>query len=317
LAAARLPPAVLLMGPTASGKSALAAELARRFPVSIVSVDSVLVFRDMKIGAARPDEETLARYPHRLIDLITPEERYSAARFREDALGAMAEITAAGNIPLLTGGTMLYFKALRDGLSDLPPASFALRAQIEEEAERRGWAAMHAKLAALDSVTAARLKPGDRQRIQRALEVCVSAGRPMSELLAASSSEPPPYRFLSLILFPGERSALHERIALRFREMLSCGLIEEVEGLRARYRLFAELPSMRSVGYRQVWEYLEGRLRDREDLLARGIAATRQLAKRQITWLSNDFSGARFDCLDECLFDRVAARVESFLRETA
>ncbi|MDR2638191.1 MAG: tRNA (adenosine(37)-N6)-dimethylallyltransferase MiaA [Zoogloeaceae bacterium] len=305
-----LPPAILLAGPTASGKTALSFSLCRRFPLEIVSVDSALVFRDMNIGTAKPDAATLARYPHRLIDLIGPEERYSAARFREDALAAMEEISAAGKIPLLVGGTMLYFKALLEGLADLPRADPGLRAAIDRAAKERGWPALHRDLMALDPVTAARLDPADSQRIQRALEVCRIAGRPMSALLAEQRAEAqhPPYRFLSLALLPSERSALHERIARRFHAMLAEGLIEEVEELRQRYRLTPDLPSMRAVGYRQVWSYLEGEY-DRAELAERGIFATRQLAKRQITWLANTLSCESFDCLDARLEDRIAARV--------
>lgn len=306
------PPAILLMGPTASGKTALALELAQRFPVDLISVDSALVFRDMDIGTAKPDKATLAAFPHRLIDVISPEEAYSAARFRREALAAMAEISAAGRVPLLVGGTMLYYKALREGLADLPPANPELRAQLDAEAAARGWPALHAELARLDPHTAARLHPTDAQRLQRALEICRSTGRPMSELLAAGQEGEPPYRFLSLSLLPSERSALHERIAQRFKAMLLGGLVEEVEWLRRRYALKPELPSMRCVGYRQVWEWMEGRY-SRRELTERGIYATRQLAKRQITWLTNSISGEVFDCLAPDLGARVAARVDAFL----
>lgn len=307
-----LPPAILLMGPTASGKTAAAMALADSFPVELISVDSAQVFIDMDIGTAKPDAATLARYPHRLIDLITPEERYSAARFRADALAAMAEITAAGRVPVLVGGTMLYFRALLHGLAELPQADAALRAELDAEAARAGWPAMHARLVGLDPVTAARLAPNDSQRIQRALEVCLASGRPMSELLQESATEKPPYDFLQLALLPSERAVLHERIARRFDEMLLAGLDDELAGLRRKYRLDAGLPSMRCVGYRQVWEAQDGVITRRE-MRDRGIFATRQLAKRQITWLGNSFTAESLDCVAPQLSERVADRVARFL----
>ncbi|WP_310450487.1 tRNA (adenosine(37)-N6)-dimethylallyltransferase MiaA [Sulfuritalea sp.] len=281
-----LPPAILLTGPTASGKTALAFELATRFPCDIVSVDSAQVFRDMNVGTAKPDAATLARFPHRLIDLITPEERYSAAAFRSDALREMAAITAAGRIPLLVGGTMLYVKALREGLADLPQANAELRAAIDAEAADRGWPALHAELARLDPDTAARLKPGDAQRIQRALEVLRLTGRTLGSFFAAQQAQALPCRLLALALVPGDRSVLHRRIEQRFDAMLNAGLVEEVLGLRAKYRLDGGLPSMRCVGYRQVWDMLEGNL-PRAELRDRGVFATRQFAKRQLTWLKS------------------------------
>ena len=308
----RLPPAILLMGPTASGKTAVAMALAGRFQVELVSVDSAQVFRDMDIGTAKPDRATLARYPHRLIDLVSPEESYSAARFRADALAAMAEITAAGKAPLLVGGTMLYFRALLHGLADLPPADAALRAEIDAEAAAAGWPALHAKLALFDPSTAARLHPADSQRIQRALEICRLSGRPMSELLAASERQRPPYDLLTIGLLPSGRAVLHERIARRFDAMLLAGLDDEVRALRRKYRLNPGLPSMRCVGYRQAWEAQEGLIPPRE-LRDRGIFATRQLAKRQITWLSNSLTAEKVDCLDPALAAKVAARVARFL----
>ena len=280
----RLPPAIFLMGPTASGKTALAFELRRHFPVDIISVDSAQVFIGMDIGTAKPDATTLARHPHRLIDLITPEQRYSAARFRDDALREMAAITAGGRVPLLVGGTMLYYKALRDGLADLPAADPLLRADIDRRAAVDGWPALHAELASLDPDTASRLAPNDAQRIQRALEVVRTTGRPMAESFARQSTTTLPYRPLTLALVPADRAVLHERIAQRYAAMLDDGLVAEVEALRQRYRLDAELPSMRCVGYRQVWAMLEGELPATE-LRDRGIYATRQFAKRQLTWL--------------------------------
>lgn len=308
----RLPPAILLMGPTASGKTAVAMALADRLPVELISVDSAQVFRDMDVGTAKPDRATLARYPHRLIDLISPEESYSAARFCSDALVAMAEITAAGKVPLLVGGTMLYFRALLHGLADLPQADAALRAEIDAEAAAVGWPAMHAKLAHFDPSTAARLHPTDSQRLQRALEIYRLTGRPMSELLAASEQQKPPYDLLSIGLLPSERAVLHQRIARRFDEMLLAGLDAEVRMLRTKYTLHLNLPSMRCVGYRQTWEAQEGIIPQKE-LRDRGIFATRQLAKRQITWLTNSFTAENYDCLDPALSDKIAARVTGFL----
>jgi len=310
--APRLPPAILLMGPTASGKTAVAMALADRFPVELVSVDSAQVFVDMDVGTAKPDRATLAHYPHRLIDLISPEESYSAARFCADALAAMAEITAAGKVPLLVGGTMLYFRALLHGLADLPQADAALRAEIDAEAAAEGWPALHAKLAGFDPSTAARLHPTDSQRLQRALEIYRLTGRPMSALLAESEQLRPAYDFLSIGLLPSDRAVLHERIARRFDEMLLAGLDEEVRMLRTKYALHLNLPSMRCVGYRQTWEAQEGIIPHKE-LRDRGIFATRQLAKRQITWLTNSFEAENYDCLDPALSDKVAARVANFL----
>lgn len=308
----RLPPAILIMGPTASGKTAAAMALADRFPVELISVDSAQVFRDMDVGTAKPDKASLARYPHRLIDLISPEESYSAARFRRDALAAMAESTAAGKVPVLVGGTMMYFRALLHGLAELPQADAALRAKIDAEAAAEGWPAMHAKLAELDPATAARLHPTDSQRLQRALEICRLTGRPMSALLAESEKARPPYDFLSIGLLPSDRAVLHQRIAQRFDAMLLAGLDDEVRQLRRKYTLSLGLPSMRCVGYRQAWEAQEGIIPAKE-LRDRGIFATRQLAKRQITWLTNSFEAEHFDCLDPALAQRVAERSVAFL----
>ncbi len=308
----RLPPAILVMGPTASGKTAVAMQLADRFPVELISVDSAQVFLDMNVGTAKPDAATLARYPHRLIDVISPEESYSAARFRLDALQAMAEITAAGKVPVLVGGTLLYVRTLLEGIADLPQADPSLRTQIDAEAFRHGWPAIHAKLALLDPSTAARLHPTDSQRLQRAMEICLLSGRPMSELLAESEKQRPPYDFLSIGLLPSDRSVLHERIATRFEDMLASGLDAEVTRLRQKYQLHLNLPSMRCVGYRQVWEAQEGIIPAR-DVRDRGVCATRQLAKRQITWLTNSIESEVFDCLDTQLADKVSQRVAQFL----
>lgn len=300
-----LPPAIFLMGPTASGKTAVAQELTLRFPVEIVSVDSAQVFIDMDIGTAKPDRVTLAQCPHHLIDLITPEESYSAARFRADALRVMSEITARGRTPLLAGGTMLYFKALREGLSDLPQADAELRRRIDAEARERGWPALHAELARLDPATAARLAPADTQRIQRALEVVRLTGAPLAASLARRSADALPFRLVQLALLPSERAVLHERIARRFDTMLATGLVDELRALRKKYRLHAGLPSMRCVGYRQAWDYLEGQ-GDLDALREKGIAATRQLAKRQLTWLRSWPHVEAFDCLAADLVAQVA-----------
>lgn len=308
-----LPPAILLLGPTASGKTDLALRLADQYPIDLISVDSALVFKDMNIGTAKPDAEILKHYPHALVDVITPEENYSAARFREEALAAMADSTARGRIPLLVGGTMLYIKALLEGLSDLPQADPTLRAEIDSRAQKLGWPSIHAELAKLDPITAARLAPNDSQRIQRALEICLLSGRPASALYAEQQQPAaPPYRFLSLALLPSDRTWLHERIALRFKLMLQQGFIEEVEALRAKYNLHADLPSMRCVGYRQAWEVLENTLAAKE-LEERGIYATRQLAKRQITWLNNTIGCEAFDCLQDNNADLIGRRVAEFL----
>lgn len=279
-----MPPAILLMGPTASGKTDLAIRLAQDYPVDIISVDSSMVYRGLDIGAAKPSAEELAQAPHRLIDIRDPAQPYSAADFRADALREMAEISARGRIPLLVGGTMLYFKVLKDGLADLPVADEAVRARISEEARLHGWPAIHQQLAAVDPVTAERLKPTDSQRLQRALEVYYLSGVPLSVLHQQQQHEALPYNLLQFALMPKDRSILHQRIERRFDQMLAQGFIEEVRALKARTDLHPELPAIRSVGYRQVWDYLEG-LYSYEDMRFRAIVATRQLAKRQYTWL--------------------------------
>jgi len=307
-----VPPAILLMGPTASGKTAVAMWLAERFPAELISVDSAQVFRDMDIGTAKPDAATLKRFPHRLINLISPEQAYSAARFRHDALEAMAEIVSRGKIPLLIGGTMLYHKALLEGLAELPQADPEIRAEIDALAARHGWQAVHAELAKVDPVTAARLHATDAQRVQRALEIFRLSGRPMSELIGEGREQKPPYDFLSIGLLPSDRSVLHGRIADRFDAMLKAGLEEEVSHLRRKYALSLDLPSMRCVGYRQVWEVQDG-VAPRQEMRDRGIYATRQLAKRQITWMANTLKPEIYDCLAPDLCDRVGQRVAAAL----
>jgi tRNA dimethylallyltransferase len=297
------------MGPTASGKTAVALELVRHLPCEIVSVDSAQVYRHMNIGTAKPDATTLSEAPHHLIDIVDPVDRYSAARFRADALQAMAEISARGRIPLLAGGTMLYFKALSEGLSALPEADAATRIAIDKRAARKGWPALHEELRQLDPETAARLDPNDAQRIQRALEVCYLGGRPLSELLRLPKSAGLPYRMIRVALAPSDRSELHRRIAERFDHMLEAGLVDELDDLRRRFVLNPSLPAMRCVGYRQAWEYLEGQL-TRTGLREKGIAATRQLAKRQLTWLRSTADVAVFDCLDPQVTRQVLECVE-------
>lgn len=274
------------MGPTASGKTDLAMALADRLPVELISVDSALVYRGLDIGSAKPSPEELARYPHRLIDIRDPCESYSAGQFREDALAAMAEIVAAGKIPLLVGGTMLYFRALLEGMAALPQADPAIRAEIEARAECEGWPALHAELADVDPELASELHPNHSVRIERGLEVYRLTGRPLSGLRReqARDSVLEHYDVRQLALLPRQRALLHERIAQRFRSMLECGFVDEVRRLRARGDLHPDLPAIRAVGYRQVWQYLEGEF-DYDRMVEAGIAATRQLAKRQLTWL--------------------------------
>jgi tRNA dimethylallyltransferase len=300
MAAAAKPLAVAIMGPTASGKTAAALAIARERPVEIISVDSALVYRGMDIGTAKPTPEELVSAPHHLIDIIDPLESYSVAQFRDDTLRLVAEIGARGALPLLVGGTMMYFKGLTDGLDDLPTADAGVRAAIDEEASRIGWPGMHAKLRRLDPPTADRLAPNDAQRINRALEIIELTGKPMSELLARRAKPELPFELVSFALEPLDRSVLHRRIALRFDQMLGerddQGLVAEVAGLRDRGDLSPTLPSMRCVGYRQAWEYLDGTI-DRAALRETGIIATRQLAKRQLTWLRSMPDRIVIDCL--------------------
>ena len=324
-----LPPAIFLMGPTASGKTNVAVELAQRLPVELISVDSALVFRDMNIGTAKPDAATLARAPHHLIDIIDPTEAYSAEAFRRDALRLMHDITQRGKIPLLVGGTMLYFKALREGLSDLPQSDPAVRAALDAEISQHGIQHLHQQLALVDAETAARLAPNDTQRIQRAMEIYRITGQPMSALLkkplpmdlmqkgvlpyaptdarnvGAYGNTPDlreredgslPYRVTSIALVPSDRAQLHARIATRFKAMLEQGLVAELRALREKYLLHSDMTSMRCVGYRQAWQFMEGEISETQ-LLETGLAATRQLAKRQLTWLRSMPENIELDCL--------------------
>jgi tRNA dimethylallyltransferase len=306
-----VPRAVLLMGPTASGKSRLAFELAARFPVEIVSVDSAQVYRGMDIGTAKPNAAERHAIPHHLIDILDPTESYSAARFCAEATQLINEIVARGRLPLLVGGTMLYFKALRDGLSRLPSANSAVRAAIDAMARERGWPALHAELARVDPVSAARLESSDAQRIQRALEVFRITGVPFSLLLGKRSGAS--LQFVQLALVPSDRAALHRRIAVRFSEMLAAGLVDELQGLRERFRLHAALPSMRCVGYRQAWKFIDGEYAF-DELRERGIFATRQLAKRQLTWLRSTSDLIRLDGQLDDLATKAAQAIERTLQ---
>lgn len=277
------PKAIFLMGPTASGKTALAIALRQKLPVDIISVDSALIYRGMDIGTAKPDANEQSLAPHRLIDILDPAFPYSAADFRRDALNAMEEITEAGRIPLLVGGTMLYFKALLEGLSPLPSANSDVRAEIEKKAAEQGWEAIHKELALVDPVAAQRIHPNDPQRLSRALEVYLISGKTMTELTKISG-ESLPYDVYQFAIAPKDRNVLHQRIEARFKQMLTCGFENEVKSLYERGDLHEDLPSVRCVGYRQMWSYLSGEI-DYDEMVYRGICATRQLAKRQITWL--------------------------------
>ena len=309
-----LPPAIAIMGPTASGKTAAALAIAQAIPAEIISVDSALVYRGMDIGTAKPTLDELAAVPHHLIDIIDPLDAYSVAQFRNDTLRLVSEITARGKLPLLVGGTMLYFKGLADGLDDLPGADAALRVQLEADAAAIGWPAMHARLAQLDPPTAARLAPNDAQRVGRALEIIALSGQPMSALLALREKTVLPFRLQSFALEPSDRAVLHARIATRFDAMLKDdALLDEVDGLRRRGDLHPGLPSMRCVGYRQAWDYLDGRI-DRAALRETGIIATRQLAKRQLTWLRSMPERIVIDCLGKDPAAQMLAQIQTFLK---
>ncbi len=304
------PPVLFLMGPTASGKTALAVALSQRVPFEIVSVDSALVYRGMDIGTAKPDADTLRLAPHRLVDIIDPAEAYSAGRFRADALAEIAAIQASGRFPLLVGGTMLYFRALERGLAELPVADPATRTRLAAERAERGGAVLHARLARCDPAAAARIHPHDAQRVQRALEVYELTGCPLTELCARPCDETVPFRAVKLIVAPAERQVLHDRIQSRFHLMLEQGFVAEVERLRARGDLDLAKPSMRAVGYRQVWEYLDGVL-DRAEMTGRATAATRQFAKRQLTWLRADPAAAWLDSGQHRLLERAVAELRA------
>jgi len=303
------PPAIFLMGPTASGKTDLAVELVQSLPCEIISVDSALIYKGMDIGTAKPDASVLKVAPHRLIDILDPVESYSVAGFCHDALSEMADISSQGKIPLLVGGTMMYYKALFQGLSELPAADESVRLQIEADAERLGWAAMHERLSGIDPESAQRIHPNDPQRLQRALEVYEITGKTMSQHFQEQSTGDFPYQVMQLAVAPSERPVLHQRIEQRFHQMLELGFISEVEGLLARGDLHADLPSMRSVGYRQALKYLGGDY-TYNDMVEKGIIATRQLAKRQLTWLRSNSLINWFETGDRGLFDKVLKRLK-------
>lgn len=306
------PLAIFLMGPTASGKTALACDLSERFPLDLISVDSALVYRGMNIGTAKPDSATLARYPHGLVDIRDPAIPYSAADFAGDARALMVSISSRGRVPLLVGGTGLYFRALQQGLSELPQADPALRARLAAQAERVGWPAMHARLAERDPIAASRIDPNDVQRVQRALEVIELTGKPLSELQQGRSAAAFPWRVLKLALMPQDRRLLHDRIAQRFDTMLNEGLLDEVRALRQSNDLHGDLPAMRAVGYRQAWQHLQGEL-DGPTFRDHAIFATRQLAKRQITWLRSEAGARLLEPDDAGLPGRAADAVKLFV----
>lgn len=296
--------AILIMGPTASGKTDLALDLNNRLPCRIISVDSAMIYRQMDIGTAKPDPEILTKVPHSLVDILDPSERYSAANFRQDALREIDESIREGRIPLLVGGTMLYFRALQEGLSELPSADPKLRLALEQQAQELGWDRMHQKLAQVDRESAQRIHPNDPQRIQRALEVFELTGKPLTEHFRDSVQNELPCNFVKVVVSPDQREVLHERIAARFEQMLDLGFVDEVQRLKQRGDLDLSLPSMRAVGYRQIWEYLEGE-RGYDEALERAVIATRQLAKRQLTWLRAESDVEWFDSCRSDLYDAV------------
>lgn len=303
---------IALMGATATGKTALGMQLAQHFPIEIISVDSALIYRDMDIGTAKPSPTEQMACPHHLIDILTPLQRYSAAQFCEEATALINAIHARGRIPLLLGGTLLYFKALQQGLAYLPQADLALRTDLDNKAAQIGWPAMHQQLTTLDPETAARLQPTDSQRIQRALEVYLLTGLPMSHFLASQKQTGAPFNILSLALVPTDRSWLHERITLRFNTMVEQGLLDEVVQLQQNYpSLSLDLPSMRCVGYRQAWEYLAG-CYGYQTFIEKGTAATRQLAKRQLTWIRSLKADA-IDAQSSSLTQKVIDTIEAWL----
>ncbi len=312
----RRPPAIALMGPTATGKTDLALALADRFPLALISADSALVYRGFDIGSAKPDAATLAKYPHALVDIREPDQPFSAGEFRDEALSAMAMAREAGRVPLLVGGTGLYFRALTRGLAVLPEADPVLRAQLAAQGQALGWHAMHARLAEVDPSAAARIRPSDPQRIQRALEVWQLTGRRLSELHAEGSARSFPWRLLKIALLPTDRGLLHGRIARRFTAMLDAGFLDEIDRLRADPRLHPDLPAVRAVGYRQAWAFRDGQL-DRAGLEKAGVEATRQLAKRQITWFRSEHDAFAIDPFSGDVSADVRQRVAAFLESSS
>lgn len=308
-----LPPAIFIMGPTASGKTDLAIDLCEDYPFELIGVDSAQIYKGMDIGTAKPDEATLKRAPHRLISFLDPSESYSAAEFRRDALTEMQSITAAGKIPVLVGGTMLYFRALENGLADMPDADPTVRAALTEEAERHGWQALHDRLARIDPVAAARIHPNDPQRLQRALEVYELTGLTLTEHHNKAKADALNYRVLKLALIPSDREWLRQRAALRFELMLKAGFLDEVKALYERGDLHENLPAIRSVGYRQAWDYLAGNT-DFNEMQNRAIVATRQLAKRQLTWLRSEKGISSFDTLRYDI-SLIKAKIDDFLSD--
>jgi len=312
ISSAQLPPAIFLMGPTSAGKTGLAVELAQRYPVDIVSVDSAMVYRQMDIGTAKPDADTLRQAPHRLINIRDPSESYSAAEFCADARLEMAKITQQGRVPLLVGGTMLYFRALAGGLAELPPADSDLREQLGAEGEQLGWPALHQRLQKLDPEIAGRIHPNDPQRIQRALEVISLSGSRMSELQKRQNDSGLDYRILRLVVCPDSRGVLHQRINQRFELMLEQGFLQEVRALQQRGDLSPVMPAMRCVGYRQAWEHLQGQM-DLPEMIRKAQAATRQLAKRQLTWLRRESEALWYDLQRESARNSVLQDFDRFL----
>lgn len=300
------------MGPTASGKTDLAVDLARRFPLDIVSVDSAMVYRGMDVGTAKPDPDILRAVPHRLIDILEPTEAYSAAQFRQDALREIARIHAAGRVPLLVGGTFLYFRALTHGLSALPPADPRVREDLNRIAQEHGWRSLHDRLRAVDPEAGQRIHPNDTQRIQRALEVHALTGRPMSSFMAARQPDNGRYRYIRLALVPSDRDRLHARIEARFHQMLDNGFVDEVRRLRERGDLDLNYPSMRAVGYRQIWKYLDGQT-DYGRMVQSAVVASRRYAKRQLTWLRTERELTCFPAEERNLPDRLVSRVRALL----
>lgn len=306
-----LPPAIFIFGPTASGKTGLAIKLMEHFPIELISVDSALIYKDMDIGTAKPTADELEKAPHRLISFLDPAESYSAADFRNDALREMAEITAKGKIPVLVGGTMLYFRALENGIAEMPQADPAVREKLTEEAEKIGWDGLHQRLFEIDPVAGKRIHPNDQQRIQRALEVFEVSGKTLTSFQQQGSEQKLPYRLMKIALIPEQREWIRELAAIRFEQMLEAGFIDEVKALRDRGDLNLNCPSMRCVGYRQAWQYLEGEL-DYEAMKERAVIATRQLAKRQMTYMRSEPNISEYGARDYDL-NGVIADIQAFL----